>query len=208
VWPGIQDVDVVTQTLTTYEPYIVAAQLAGRLSTLKITQALTRQPLSAKGLEGTLQSTLQKTDYDTLVTSGVMAIKRFQLDTGNYYGVVRSLTTWLQDTNLDNMELSMVCNEDYVEIRVGDAIDALVGQTGGPIGAGQAASEADSTLRQLETEGAIVGDQNTPAYSNVTATLSGQQVITTYSATIPAPMNFFGVSANFQAYSNASASAA
>lgn len=208
VWPGIQDTDIVTQVLTTYAPYIVAAQLAGKLSTLKITQALTRQSISAKGLEGTLQSTLQKTDYDTLSTSGVMAIKWFQLDTGNYYGVVRSITTWLQDTNLDNMELSMVCNEDYVEIRVGDAIDALVGQAGGPIGAGQAASEADSTLRALETEGAIVGDSNTPAYSDVTATLTGQQVITTYSATIPAPMNFFGVSADFKAYSNASASAA
>lgn len=208
VWPGIQDTDIVTQTLTTYAPYIVAAQLAGKLSTLKITKALTRQSISAKGLEGTLQSTLQKTDYDTLATSGVMAIKWFQLDTGNYYGVVRSITTWLQDTNLDNMELSMVCNEDYVEIRVGDAIDALVGATGGPIGAGQAASEADSTLRALEAEGAIVGDSNTPAYGNVTSTLTGQQVITTYSATIPAPMNFFGVSADFKAYSNASASAA
>lgn len=206
VWPGIQDTDPTTQQIKTYAPYVVAAQLAGKLSTLPITQALTHQSISAKGLEGTLQSTLQKSDYDTLSISGVMAVKFFQRDSGSYYGVVRSLTTWLQDTSLDNMELSMVCNEDYVDIAVGDAIDALVGATGGPVGAGQAASTADTTLRNLQKEGAIVGDQNTPAYSNVNSVLTGQQVITTYSATVPAPMNFFGVTANFQAYSSTVAS--
>jgi hypothetical protein len=207
-WPGIQDVDAITNALTTYDPFYVAAQLAGQLSTLPITSALTRKHITAKALEGTLQSTLQKTDYDNLATNGVMATKFYQLDTGNYFGVVRSLTTWLQDTALDNLELSMVCNEDYVTVRVGDAIDALVGATGGPIGAGQAASEADSTLRQLQTEGAIVGDSNMPAYNNVVSNLSGQQVITTYDATIPAPMNFFGVGASFSAYSSVTGQAA
>lgn len=202
IYPGIQDIDPITNNLATYDPFVVAAQTAGLLSTMGITQAMTRKTITCKGLEGNLQSTLQKSDYDMLSTNGVMAIKYFQNDNGSYYGYVRSLTTWMQDTKLDNIELSMVCNEDYVSIAVGDAIDALIGSNGGPIGAGQAQSEADSTLRNLATQNVIVGDQNTPAYGNVVSYISGDQVITTYDATIPAPMNFAGVSAAFSAYSS------
>lgn len=205
VYPGIQDTDDITQSLATYAPYIVAAQLAGQLSTLKVTNALTRKKVTSKGLEGTLQSTLQKSDYDTLASSGVMAIKYFQNTNGSSWQVVRSLTTWQQDQAIDNLELSMVCNEDYVDIRVGDAIDALTGQDGGPIGAGQVESEIDSTLRELYKEGVIVGDTNMPAYGNIVASLTGQQVTSTYDATIPAPMNYFGVTTTFRAYSNIAA---
>lgn len=201
-WSGIQDIDPITQLLTTYDPFYVAAQAAGLLSTLPITQALTRQHITAKALEGTLQSTLQKTDYDILASNGIMAIKFFANQNGNYYGYVRSLTTWLQDQDLDNLELSMVCNEDYVDIRVGNDLDSLVGQSGGPIGAGQVQSTVVSALKDLQTEGAIVGDSNMPAYSNVVSRITAQQALATYNATIPAPMNFFGVSASFQAYSS------
>lgn len=201
VYPGIQDIDDTTGQLTTYDPYLIAGQIAALFSSLSITSALTRKAISVKGLEGNLQSTLQKSDYDDLQTFGVMAIKFFYKDSGSYFGIVRSLTTYQADDNLDNIELSMVCNEDYVEVRVGDAQDALIGKDGGPVGAGQMQSEVDSTLRDLAKEGAIVGDSSTPAYSNVVSVLTGQSVITTYNATIPAPMNFAGVAATFTAYS-------
>jgi len=206
VYPGIQDMDVVTGNLTTFDPYLITGQLAANFASLKITSALTRKPITAKGLEGTLQSTLQKSDYDNLETLGVMAIKFFYNNSGSYFGVVRSLTTWQADENLDNIELSMVCNEDYVMMKVGDAQAALIGDDGSPTGAGQMQAAADSALREAATEGAIVGDANMPAFSNVVSILTGQSIITTYNATIPAPMNFAALSGSFSVYSTVKAS--
>lgn len=200
VYPGIKDTDVLTGQLITYDPYLITGQLATLFASGKITSALTRKAITAKGLEGDLQNTLQKSDYDNLSNLGVMALKFFYNENGSYFGVVRSLTTHQSDKNLDNIELSMVCNEDYVQMRVGDAQDALIGNDGSPVGAGMMQSAADSTLRDLEKEGAIVGDKAMPAYSDVVSLLSGQAVITTYKATIPAPMNFAGISANFAVY--------
>lgn len=201
IYPGIQDLDYLTGLLTAYDPYLITGQIAALLSSLTITSALTRKPVTAKGLEGTLQSTLQKSDYDSLSDLGVMAIKFFSSEQGSYFGIVRSLTTWQVDNDLDNIELSMVCNEDYVMMKVGDAQDELIGKDGSPSGAGMMQSAADSTLRLLRDEGAIVGDKDTPAYSDVVSVLTGNAITTTYKATIPAPMNFAGISANFTVYS-------
>jgi hypothetical protein len=203
VWPGIQDIDPITQVLTTYEPFMVAAQAAGLLSSLSITTALTHQSLKAKGLEGTLQSSLKSTDYDNLVNGGVMAIKYQQNQLiGNSYIFVRSVTTWLQDTKLTNQELSMVCNEDAVDLRVADAINAfLVGRAGSPVGVGQVVSVIDSELRACYEDGSIVGDDMQSSYGNISVSLASGTVVGGYTATIPAPMNFFGVTASFQVYS-------
>lgn len=202
VWPGIQDVDYITQTMTTYPPYIAAAQAGAILSSLPVTNALTHQSLACKGLEGNLQNTLQRTDYDNLVNGGVMPIKFMQNSLGNAYRFVRSVTTWQQDTNLVNVELSCVCNEDYVAITVGDAIDQLVGQPGDPIGVGKVNSAIDSSLRKLYEQNIIVGDKITDAYGNIQIKLANGVVTASYEATIPAPMNFFGVTSKFSLYSS------
>jgi hypothetical protein len=202
VYPGIQDIDPLTQNLTTYHPYMVAAQTGGILSSLGITQSLTHQTLSAKGLEGSLQYTLQDTDYNTLVNAGVMPIKyRQSQNLGNGFIFVRSVTTWLQDQKLPNVELSMVCNEDYVDLKVANAInDYLVGNPGSPAGVGQVLSTIDGVLRNCYEEGSIVGDTLKDSYGNITVNLAQGVVTGGYTATIPAPMNFFGITASFQIY--------
>lgn len=202
VYPGIQDIDPITLVNTTYAPYMVAAQSAGYLASLKITKALTHQSIAAKGLEGNLQFTLQSSDYDDLVNGGVMAIKYDQNQlTGNSYIFDRSVTTWLQDTKLTNVEISMVCNEDYVDLRVVDAINAyLVGLEGSPVGVGEVISVIDGELRDCFENGAIVGDTMKDAYSNITVSLANGAVTGGYNATIPAPMNFFGITAGFNIY--------
>lgn len=207
VWPGIQDNDDITGLVTTYDPFHLAAQAAGNLASQVVTTALTRKAVTCIGLENNLQSTLQKSDYDQLCTNGVMALKFIQNDSGNAFRWVRSITTWMQDTALDNLELSMVCTEDYVTLAVGSAIDALVGSTGGPIGSGQVSSTVDTALRKLAdpSQAVLVGDANMKPYDNVVATLQGQQITVTFTATIPAPMNFFGVTMTFRAYSNVAA---
>jgi hypothetical protein len=203
IWPGIQDIDPITFLLTTYPPYMAAAQAAAILSSLPITNALTRQVIACKGLEGTLQSTLQSSDYDNLVNGGVTAIKFFQNTQGNAFRFVRSVTTWLQDTNLVNVEISVVCNQDYVNIRVGDAVDALIGQDGSPIGVGNVNAAIDATCRNLFEQGALVGDTLADAYNNIQVQLSNGVFTASYNATIPAPMNFGGITTKFGLYSSA-----
>ncbi|UOF90774.1 hypothetical protein LSG31_00380 [Fodinisporobacter ferrooxydans] len=205
VWPGIQDVDPITFQLTTYAPYYVAAQAAAIFSSLPIVQALTRQSLKCKGLEGTLQSTLQSSDYDNLVNGGVCAIQFQQNSLGNAYRFVRSVTTWLQDTNLVNVEISCVANEDYVSIAVGDTVDALIGTPGTPVGVGRVMSAIDGTLRSLYEEGAVVGDKISDAYGNIVVKLNQGAVTSTYNATIPAPINFAGLTTKFSLYSTTKA---
>jgi hypothetical protein len=202
VYPGIQDIDSISQKLTTYAPWIVAAQAGAILSASSIVQALTHKEIAAKGLEGGLQKTLQDSDYDTLTDSGVMSVKFKQnQNTGTSYQFVRSVTTWMQDTKLVNQELSMVCNEDYVDLKVANAInDRLVANPGSPIGVGQVVSTIDGALRECFDEGSIVGDTITDAYSNITVNLAQGAVTGGYKATIPAPMNFFGITASFQIY--------
>lgn len=203
MYPGIQDIDMITSTLTTYDPFYAAAQVAGMLASSGITQALTRQNVACKGLEGTLQTSLQSSDYDTLTNAGVLAIRSEQTQTGGtIFYVVRSVTTWLQDTKLPNVEISMVCNEDYVSIIISNAINAyLVGKAGSPVGVGQVTSVIDSGLRSCVDDGSIVGDSNMPAFSNIVVSLTNGIVQSSYLATIPAPMNFFGVTSAFQLYS-------
>lgn len=203
VWPGIQDADPLTGDMTTFAPYIVAAQTAGMLSGSPITRALTHQALKAKGLEGTLQDTLKTSDYDALTEAGVNAIKFNQSQlAGSSYIFVRSVTTWLQDQKLVNMELSMVCNEDQIDLRVANAInDFLVGQSGSPVGVGQVIAVIDGELRRSFEDGSIVGDDIKQSYGNITVNLAGDGTVTGgYSATIPAPMNFFGITAGFKIY--------
>ncbi|KIL42078.1 hypothetical protein SD70_02525 [Gordoniibacillus kamchatkensis] len=202
VWPGIQDIDPFTLTLTTYDPYIAAAQAAGILSSMKITNALTRQVIACKGLEGTLQQTLLDSDYDNLTDNGVMAIKFFSNTQGNAFRFVRSVTTWLQDKKLVNVEISCVCTEDYVNIRVGDAVDALIGQDGAPVTVGMVSSAIDSQCRQLFEEQVLVGDTLAESYGNIQVNLSQGAVTSSFNATIPAPLNFAGITTKFGLYSS------
>jgi hypothetical protein len=206
VWPGIQDFDPVSLQMTTFAPYIVAAQAGAILSATPVINALTYQQIACKGLEGNLQNTLQKADYDNLTNGGVMAVKFVQNQNGNAYRFVRSVTTWQVDQNLVNVELSCVCTEDYVNIRVGDAVDALQGQPGSPIGVGKVYSTIDGELRSLYEEGVLVGNKISDAYGNIQVTLNNGAVTSSFNATIPAPMNFFGVTTKFGIYSSTVAS--
>lgn len=205
VWPGIQDIDAITGVKTTYDPYIAAAQAGGILSSLPIASAVTRESVRCIGLEGTLQSSLTRSDYDDLVNGGVMAIKFEQNSLGSAYRFVRSVTTWLQDTKLVNVELSCVANEDAVTIRVGDAVEAFVGKAGTPLSVGRVKSVIDGELRDSFDDGWLVGDKISDAYNNIQVSLSNGFVTASYNGVIPAPMNAFGVTSNFSLYSSSAA---
>lgn len=157
--------------LVLFEPYILAAQLAGMFSGVNPGTALTNKSIKVRGLERKLRN---PTDTDLLIEGGVLCVE----DTKKGYKVVKSISTWLTNDNYNRVEVSTGVACDFVSRNVRDILDDLRGQKGSPVLLGQAISRTKSTLDKLaEPEpmgpAVIVGDKENPAYKNVTASIEG-----------------------------------
>jgi hypothetical protein len=177
--------------LTLFPPYMLAALLAGAFSGVNPGTALTNKAVKVRGLERSLRN---PTDTDVLIDAGVLCVE----NTSSGYKVVKSITTWLGNDNYNRVEVSCGVAVDFVARNVREALDVLRGEKGNPIVLSRAVSIADSTLRELarpepQGPGVIVGDKNSPAYKNISASLEGDVLRVEFQCSPVIPVNFIPV---------------
>ena len=188
---GMYDYDA-RGTLVLYEPYILAAMIAGMFSGANPGTAMTNKSLKIRGLERKLRS---PTDTDILIRGGVLCVE----DTATRgYRVVQSISTWLNNRNYNRVEVSTGAATDFVARNVRQALEDMVGQKGNPATLRLAIEKTDSILRELARAepagpGVIVGDAEHPAYRNITAEIEGDVMRVEFECSPVIPVNFIPV---------------
>lgn len=185
--------------LTLYPAYIAAALLAGAFSGVNPGTALTNRTLKIRGIERKLRN---PTDTDKLILGGVLAIE----DTPKGYKCVKSITTWLANTNYNRVEVSVGVACDFVSRNVRNILDDLRGKKGSPAILSEAVSRVDSILRTLAMPepmgpGVIVGDKINPAYKNITASLDGDVLRVEFQCSPVIPVNYIPIVVHAVPYS-------
>jgi hypothetical protein len=184
---GFYDYDT-TGKLALFEPYIMAALLAGMFAGVNPATALTNKSIKVRGLERKLRN---PTDTDQLILGGVLCVE----DTPTGYKVVKSISTWLNNTNYNRVEVSVGVGYDFVSRNVRNALDPLRGSKGSPATLKEYVSRVDSALRALALPepmgpGVLVGDKTSPAYKNITASLEGDVVRVEFECSVGIPTNY------------------
>lgn len=174
--------------LVLYPPYITAALLAGMFAAVSPGTPLTNKSIKVRGLERDLRN---PTDTDVLLNAGVLPLE----NTAQGFKVVQSVSTWLTNTNYNRVEQSCGAALDYVARSVREALDVLRGAKAGPLVLSRAVSIADSTLRELarsepQGPGVIVGNDASPAYRNITASLAGDVLRVQFECSPVIPTNY------------------
>lgn len=184
---GFYDYDR-TGALVLFEPYIMAAMLAGMFAGVNPATPLTNKSVKARGLERKLRN---PTDTDLLILGGVLCVE----DTPTGYKVVKSISTWLNNTNYNRVEVSVGVGYDFVSRNVRQALDPLRGSKGSPQTLAQYVSRTESALRELARPepmgpGVLVGDATSPAFKNITASLEGDVVRVEFECAVAIPTNY------------------
>jgi hypothetical protein len=187
---GMYDYDS-TGTLHLYEPYILAAMIAGAFAGVNPGTAMTNKALKIRGLERKVRN---PTDTDLLIRGGVLAVE----DTTKGFKVVKSISTWLNNLNYNRVEISTGAAVDFVARNVRNALEDMVGQKGNPTTLRLAIEKADSVLRELARPepvgpGVIVGDADNPAYRNITAEIEGDVMRVEFECSPVIPINYIPV---------------
>jgi hypothetical protein len=185
--------------LVLFEPYILAAMVAGAFSGVNPGTPLTNKTLKVRGLERNLRN---PTDTDLLINGGVLCVE----NTSKGYKVVKSITTWLTNDNYNRVEVSTGVAVDYVARNVREALDDLRGQKGTNILLSRAVSITESRLRELaraepQGPGVITGDDTNPAYRNISASLDGDVLRVEFECQPVIGVNYVLVSIFAKAYS-------
>ena len=187
---GYYDYDT-NGNLTLFAPYLLAAMIAGAFAGVNPGTPLTNKTLTVRGLERNLRN---PTDTDALIQGGVLCVE----NTSTGYKVVKSISTWLTNTNYNRVEQSVGVALDFTMRNVRNALDVLRGAKGTPQNMARAVSIADSTLRLLAQPepsgpGVLVGDAKNPAYLGITATLDGDVLGVTFQCSPVLPINYIPV---------------
>lgn len=174
--------------LALYPPYILAAMIAGAFSGISPGVTMTNKTLKLRGLERKLRN---PADTDALDTGGVLCVE----DTPSGYKVVHAITTWLTNTKHTRREISAGAAVDSVVREVQLAVDVLRGEPAGPITLGRAVSITESTLRALAKAepngpGTLVGDDESPAYKDISARLSEDVIRIKFQCSPVIPANY------------------
>lgn len=177
--------------LTLFEPYILAAQIAGGFCGTNPGTALTNKALKVRGLERKLRN---PTDTDRLITGGVLCVE----DTNTGYKVVQSISTWLINDNYNRVEQSTGVALDFTARNIRQALDVLRGEKANPITMARALSITESTLRQLamaepQGPGVLAGDADNPAYKNITVSIEGDVLRVEFQCSPVIPVNYIPV---------------
>ena len=204
-WPGYWDYNA-AGVLTLYPSYFTGLLVAAAFSGSGPGTPMTNKSLTVRGLEFTLRN---PTDTDPAINAGLLVLEA----TPKGFEVVRSISTWLNNDNYNRVEQSCGAATDYVVRTVRDALDILRGGRGDPGVLARAVEIAAAALKALavplpEGPGVIVGDANSPAFKNITATLSGDQAIVSFECSPVIPLNFIGVAVGIQPYSGSASVAA
>jgi hypothetical protein len=184
---------------TLYPAYITAALVAGGFAGSAPGTPMTNKSLTMRGIERVLQV---PSATDPLILGGVIPIQQTTIG----YKVVKSVSTWLANTNFNRVELSTGAAMDYVARSARAALDVLRGQAGSPVILARALSITDSTLRLLAVApptgpGCIVGDAVNPAFKNITASLVGDVLQVSFQCSPVIPVNYVMITIYAQPYS-------
>lgn len=177
--------------LALFPPYILAAQIAAAFAGVNPGTALTNKPLKVRGLERKLRN---PTDTDRLIKGGVLCVE----DTAKGYKVVKSISTWLTNTNYNRVEVSVGVACDFVARNLRDAVDDLRGSKGSPMTLADAVSRADTRLQALSKPepmgpGVLVGDKLNPPYKGLTGTLEGDVMRIEVQGSPVIPINYIPI---------------
>ena len=177
--------------LVLFEPYMLAAMIAGAFAGVNPGTPLTNKSLKVRGLERKLRN---PTDTDKLIRGGVLCVE----EKPNGYRVVKSISTWLTNKNYNRVEVSTGVACDFVARNVRNALDPLRGSKAGPQLLGMAIARAESALRELarsepQGPGVIVGDAKSPAYRNISASIEGDVLRVQFECSPVIPANYIPV---------------
>ena len=187
--------------LVLYPAYMTAALISGAFSGVNPGTPLTNKAIKVRGLERNLRN---PTDTDVLINGGVFCVEK----TDDAYKVVKSISTWLNDRNYAKVEQSTGWALDFTARRVREALDVLRGAKGGPVSLQRAISITESALRELaraepQGPGVLVGDAQSPAYRNISASLEGDTLRVQFECSPAIPVNYVLVSIFAVPYSGA-----
>lgn len=168
--------------------YCTAGLVAAGFAGVNPGTPLTNKTLAVQGLERDL---INPSETDLLIKGGVMPIEN--TETG--YKVTQSISTWLGDSKYNKREQSCGVAVDFAVRNVRQALDVLRGEKQSPILLARAVSIAKGALTELarpEPQGpaVLVGDENSPAWRNVSATVEGDVLRVQFEASPVIPNNY------------------
>ena len=177
-----------TGALRLFPAYISAALIAGAFSGVNPGTPLTNKSIHVQGLERDLRNPV---DTDVLINGGVLCLE----NTSQGYKIVKSISTWLVNSNYNRVEQSCGVALDFVNRNVREALDVLRGQKGNPLVLSRAASITQSTLAELAREepqgpGVLAGIKDAPPYRNIQATLEGDVLRVQFECSPVIPVNY------------------
>lgn len=190
---GIYDFNA-AGNMTLYPPYIAAAMIGAMFAAVSPGTPLTNKTIRVRGLERLLRN---PTDTDTLITGGILPLE----STPFGFKVVKSISTWLTNSNFNRVEQSCGAAVDYTARYVREGLDTLRGSRSDPLLLSRALSIMKTRLDYLAVSppvgpGTIVGDKNSPPYTSVTASIDGDIMICQFQCSPVIPNNFIGVVIN------------
>jgi hypothetical protein len=204
-WPGYYDYDP-NGNYVLYAPYFSAALHALGYGGLPVGESMTNKALSIQALETVVRITA---DSDPLIAAGVTVIG----SKPNGFTVLRSVSSWLQDNKYDRVEISCGNATDYTVRSVREAVELNAGSPNSPTALAQMITIAETVLSGLAKPapngpGILVGDANSPAYSDIKASITGDVRQLSFTCSPVIPGNFIGVTVGLRPYSGSATSAA
>jgi hypothetical protein len=182
VYPGLKDLDS-TGALVEVAPYLIAAQKSGVSAGLKRGTAATFQFLKAAGIA----RNCSQSELDALEEGGVMGI---EFVTGKGFRIVHDRTTYLKSEHIDRIEFSMGLVLDQIQARLRSTAEQRVGQPGTQESRNIIANDITAECNRMAQEGLLVGS---PAFQNLSVTISGTQVTVYVEVAVAEPLNFIGI---------------
>lgn len=184
---GFYDYDA-TGNLVLFPAYVLAALLGGMFSGVNPGTALTNKSIKVRGLERNLRNPI---DTDLLIQGGVLCVEK----TNTGFKVVKSISTWITNTNYNRVEQSVGVACDFVLRNVREAVDGVRGKKGNPLTITEALSRAEAALRELARPepigpGVLAGDKDNPPYRKLTASLEGDVIRLEYECSPVIPVNY------------------
>ena len=200
VYPGYYDFDVDGE-LTLYPPYMLAALLGGAFSGLNPGKSMTNKSLRISGMETEIAA---PTDTDALISSRVLAVRKASR---GGFRVVKAISTWLNDSKFNRVEVSTGAATDFVLRSVRAALEDFVGEKASPETLFQARSRTETVLRQLSVPepagpGVLVGNTESPPYRNITAEIDQDVLRVEFECSPALPLNFVLITVHIRPFSS------
>jgi len=163
---------------------------------------LTNKSINVNGLERSLRNPV---DTDRLINGGVLAVE----STRTGYRVVKSITTWLTNSNYNRVEVSVGFAADFVSRSVRDALDPLRGMKANAETLSEAEIRVTSALGVLALSepygpGVLAGDADNPAYRNIYVSIDGDVLRVEFECSPVIPINYIPIVVFAAPYSSTS----